>query len=130
MNKKKDLFIWDGKYIEGDSLFEIRQETSDEEWNQLIKGTIDFYCFMKAAESLGPSKMDRNDARLCKRLKRSIELFKKIDPKSMEGFSLEKYTTDSMEKMKKEWEQVEQTIRIAHQQKAGKVNSDIVVSDI
>ena len=130
MKKKRDLFIWDGKYIEGDSLFEIRQEMSDVEWSKLVKETIDFYCFMKAAESLGPAKMDHNDARLCKRLRRSIELFKKIDPRLMEGFSLEKYSADKMENMKKEWEQVEQTIRIAHDKKAGKISSDIIVSDI
>lgn len=126
--KKPDLFVFNGKYMECPSVFELRQEVTDLEWMKIVKETLDFYSFMKAAEILGPAKMDKDDARLFRRLGKTIALFKQIDPTSMTGVDIQTIIEEQAKSMKSNFESVQQTIKIAR--RGTKKQADIYVSDI
>lgn len=127
--KTADLFIIDGKCIEHDSLFEVRQGVTEQEWSKIVTQTIDFYCYMHAAEIVGPAKMDNKDRRVFRRLGRTIGLFKKIDPAAMAGLDIQSLCEQRAKQMKEGWNEVQKTVRIA---KAGsrRHGMDIYINDL
>lgn len=127
--EKKDSIVFEGKVLECDSLYELKAGTSFKEWEQVLKETVEFYCLMKAAQSISPGKVEKKDIRLLRRLKRTVEFCRKLDPAAMMQFDIEQMVNVQTEHLKKGWENFRSTIRIAEGDRPDN-NADIYISRI
>lgn len=124
---KSSLIVFEGKFREAESILELRAGTTENEWFQLVKETIDMYCYMSMAKTLSP-KIERKDAKIIKRLKETIELIKTIDPTNMSTFDLENVSEAHTKLIKEQWQGLQKTVKIAHDQAIG--NADIYISGV
>lgn len=133
---KTSIIAFNGKFLECESLLELRSGTTEEEWFGICKSTIEMYCYMRVAKELGGPTIgnkkeqfiSKHDARIFKRLGESIETLKKLDPDNLGTFDLDTLSKDHVAVIEKEWQGVQQTMKIAHGQSV--INADIQVSGI
>ncbi len=90
MDKSQYTFCLNGNLLEYHSLFEIKSQTSDEEWDAIVNETVSLYASMQAIYNMN-ELVDKNDLRLLRSLKRSVLKIGKIDP-----LILKKYDPVSM----------------------------------
>lgn len=126
----KELFVFEGRLLEGDSILEIRSGTTDEEWAQLVKDTVEFYCLFRVGKDLGPVVMEHNDSRVFRRLKKTMELIKKIDPMIMLQYNVDKMIEENIKQAKEGWDEIQQTIRVAYEADRKASKGDIHISSL
>ena len=129
MKNNLHIFAFNNKLVEHESLLEVRAGTTTEEWNTIIGETVDSFCLMTIGKRLGPP-MQPADLRIYRRLKKTIELFKKLDPVIMINYNIEEICNDHIEKAKKGWDEHTREIRVANGKPGKGINADIFVSDL
>lgn len=72
------MFVFDNRILENDSLMEIKSELDDEQWDELVHNTAEFYMQLNAARKA--SMLDKPDLRICRSLKRTLKMVEKLDP--------------------------------------------------
>lgn len=130
----KNLIVFNGKFLECDSIVELRSGVTEEEWFAVCKGTIEMYCHMRVAKDLGgptvkgseAPKISKQDARIMKRLTETIEILKRLDADNLGTLDLETLSKEHVEMIQKEWKSVQSTMKIAHDQAIG--DADIYIS--
>jgi len=100
MKNREYIFVFEGKFLESDSLIDIFGGVTKEEWEVIVKGTIGYYCLMIATDKVSES-LDKKDLRLSRKLKRTILQMKNIDPALLSEFDLEEIIEARAEEMKK-----------------------------
>lgn len=90
---KPYIFVFDGKFLESDSLLSIRSGISDDEWDSIVACTIDSYLQMNAIQESKSMDLDDKDVKLMKSLRRTIKFIEQIDPVTYTKF----YTDERIE---------------------------------
>ena len=77
MKSRPYMFVYDGKFLECESLLEIRAYAPESDWNIILKQTIIYYVQLKAASKI--ATLDRDDSRIMRSLKRTIDTIRPMD---------------------------------------------------
>lgn len=125
MNKPY-AFIFDGKIMEYDSIIELKSELSDEEWDSLVYQTADYYMQFKVVDK-SEIELDKNDMRLMRRLKRTLEVIKNLDSALYHKYLDEERYDNYMETIKSELNKLQSEVKISN---SSNDNADIIVSRI
>lgn len=125
MNKPY-VFIFDGKIMEYDSIIELKSELSDEEWDSLVYQTADYYMQFKVVDK-SEIELDKNDMRLMRRLKRTLEVIKNLDSALYHKYLDEERYDNYMETIKSELNKLQSEVKISN---SSNDNADIIVSRI
>lgn len=125
MNKPY-AFIFDGKIMEYDSIIELKSELSDEEWDSLVYQTADYYMQFKVVDK-SEIELDKNDVRLMRRLKRTLEVIKNLDSALYHKYLDEERYDNYMETIKSELNKLQSEVKISN---SSNDNADIIVSRI
>ena len=124
---KSYLFVYDRKFMEADSILELRATVSDSEWNLITEYTTDFYAQLKALSKckVGALKLDRNDVKIMRSLKRTIDFIMSLDSKAISKKDLDDKITLYSATIAEEIKNNSSTIKIAFD---NKTDADIVVT--
>lgn len=94
MSKKTKKFIIsiDGELLECDSLIELKGGVTDEEWLKITSGTVKYMCYSKMLRDMAmpllQEEWNKDDERLLKGLRRTIEYMRRLDPVRISQFNI------------------------------------------
>ena len=77
--KRSYSFIYNGKFLECDSIIELKTGLDDLQWEAMVGETIDSYMQLFALDKSKSVPMDNQDLRMMRMLRRTIEFVKNID---------------------------------------------------
>ena len=92
MSKKhrKYTFCIDGDLLECDSLLEIKNNVTENEWERITSNTMKYHCYVKMLRDIGMPLLEepweKGDKCLERNLRRTIGSMKRIDPSRMIQF--------------------------------------------
>ena len=86
MKQRSYIFVYNGRFLEYDSLIELKSEVQDVDWNIILSQTIDCYAQLKAASQY--TQLDKNDSRMMRQLKRTLDFIRTIDAAMMLKFDI------------------------------------------
>ena len=90
MGKQNYIFCLDGSFLEHPSLVEVKSKSSDDEWDMIVKDTVDAYATLQSIFLIG-EMIDKKDLKILKSVKKTIDTIRKLDP-----LILTKYDPDSL----------------------------------
>jgi len=130
-NKKYYLLI-DGKFMEVESIIEIKNQLSAQDWENVVAQTADAYVQMKVvddAEVMGIG-LDDNDKKIMEGLKRAIDVIRSIDPTTCSKY----YNDEMVETYKKilltEIEKYNSSLKVGYGTPPGIVDISMPVSRV
>ncbi len=130
MGRSKDnkyYFVYDGKFLQCNSLLEIKTDLEDNEWEQVVQQTIAAYAQLRAMNLSKSTKLEAKDKQVLANLQKSIDLIQNLDKTLYEKCEVDKLIDGYKEIIDKESERVK-TVNIAVGQ--DNENADIVVSSL
>lgn len=83
---KPYIFVFGGKFLETDSLLDLRSGIDDDKWDSIVACTIDSYLQMNSIQKSKLISLDDKDVKLVKSLKRTVRFIEQIDPISHSKF--------------------------------------------
>jgi len=128
---EKYYFVFDDKILQYDSILQLRTEVPEDEWQKIVNDTVGYYIKMKSVADSESVPMEKKDRRLMKKIERTVEFFKKLDPIRIQELNPDKMLEDTMRLMKAIDEQYEEDVKIViEKQNSVSGDSDIRVSQI
>jgi hypothetical protein len=120
------LFVYDRKFLETNSLLDLRTTISDSDWNLIAEHTIDFYAQLKALSKckIGALKLDKSDVKIMRSLKHTIDFMISLNTKTITKKDLDDKITLYSATIKEEVKN-SSTVKIAFD---NKTDADIVVT--
>jgi len=55
MKSQTYIIVYQGKFLEADSMLELKAGTTEDEWFNIVKETVEMYCYMHMAKTIGPN---------------------------------------------------------------------------
>lgn len=94
MSKRDKPYIisLDGKLLHAPSLLEVKMESTPDEWSQITSQTVKYFCFAKTLKEIGMPLLredwEKEDERILRDLKRTVETMKNMDARRMSEFNI------------------------------------------
>lgn len=87
----KYIFYYSDKWLETDSLAEVRSDISTTEWDEMVNTLVRWYCVSKAMAKINEANLPAEDAKFIKRLKKTLNEIQRLD-----GLAFAKYDLETM----------------------------------
>lgn len=90
MSKREYWIVVNQEIMEVDSILDVRTEADDEIWEQIVAGTCNLYIMMKAMNKSESYKMNKEEVKVMRMLKRSVLVMEKTTPEFFIDINIEK----------------------------------------
>jgi hypothetical protein len=127
VNNRANVFIYEGKFMETDTLIDVRAEASLSDWENIVRDTVDYYATMVVMDRANQGVMETKDRRLMRRLLQTIETIKKIDPRIMEDHDVTEVIKKKDEELRRDLQALGRVIRVARG-KGRRQGVDVVIT--